>query len=66
MRTGMTFVKEEDGIKFYGEIAAIDMIKVKLDPVEKAMMNDCKIGSPTSDYLLVLETLFRRIEEQIK
>ncbi len=66
MRTGLTFIKEEDGIKFYGEISATDMMAVKLDSVEQAMMDACVFDSPACDYLLVLETLFRRIGEQQK
>lgn len=66
MRTGMTFVKEEDGIRFYGEISATDLMRVKLDQIERMMLAECKFNSPTSDHLLALETLFRRIEEQFK
>lgn len=66
MRTGLTLVKEHDGIKFYGEISDADVMKLKLDQLDRALMEDCVFNAPPADQLLVMEMLFRRIQEQLK
>jgi hypothetical protein len=66
MRSGLTIVKGEDGIKFYGEITSTDLIKLKLDSVDLCILNNCPINAPPEDHLLVLEMLFRRMNQQYR
>ena len=66
MRTGLTVIHELDGIKFYGEIAEVDLIPVKLDHVDQALLNSVPMSAPVADVMLVLEMLFRRIGEHQK
>ena len=59
-------IHERDGIKFYGEIAEVDLIPVKLDHVDQALLNSVPMSAPVADVMLVLEMLFRRIGEHQK
>lgn len=54
----------EEVIRFSGEFTASDLAKVRLDPIERALLDGCKPGTPADDHLLALETLFRRAREQ--
>lgn len=54
------------GISFRGSIEAVDLVKLKLDRLDRALLDD--VGSDgkatPADYLLALEMLFRRHAEQ--
>jgi len=60
----LTMVKNDDGLKFSGEIAWSDVQGLKLFPLDKALMRTTGFNSPPEDHLLVIEMLFRRINEQ--
>lgn len=51
---------------FRGEVRESDLLKIKLDPLDRAVIND--VGSDpkasAADFLLALEILFRRHTEQ--
>ncbi len=66
MKTGLTIVKETDGIKFYGEIAESDIARLKLDNLDRSLMEGTDYNASPADQLLVMEMLFRRIQEQTK
>lgn len=65
MRTGLTIVKEENGIKFYGELSKYDLMRLKFDAIDQSLMDSVGFNAPEKDTLLVLEMLFRRIGEQL-
>lgn len=51
-----------EAIRFEGELSMDDLVRLDLSPFDRALINGS--GAAASDYLLVLEMLFRRIEEQ--
>lgn len=65
MRTGLTLVRESDGVKFYGEIAATDIMKLQLDSLDQHLLETTE-NAAAADQLLVIEMLFRRMQEQTK
>jgi len=63
MRDPVTAV---DVIKFDGEVHAFDLVKLSLDNFDRALLDDVNndTSATAADYLLVLEMLFRRLQEQ--
>lgn len=59
----------DDVIKFNGEFKLSELLKLPLNSLDRAMLNSVNsehAGSASSaDYLLLLEILFRRHEEQL-
>ncbi len=52
-------------IQFSGKIDAHDLFKLKLDPVDQMVLDDCSKPTATgADWLLGLELIFRRLNEQ--
>jgi hypothetical protein len=59
--------RTEDGdevIRFAGEISFAEIVRLKLDRLDRALLDSLPPGSPPADYLLALEMLFRRAREQ--
>ena len=65
MKTGLTLIKEEDGIKFYGEISKLDLMRLEFDVFDTVLIDSVGLDAPAKDILLVLEMLFRLIDEQL-
>lgn len=55
-------------LKFHGEFTQLDLVRLKLTTLDQALLDDVGGGTDTtaSDYLLALEMLFRRAQEQNK
>lgn len=64
MRTGLTVIREDGGVKFYGEIADSDVVRLKLNKLDRELMRTTPFNALPEDQLLVIEMLFRRINEQ--
>jgi hypothetical protein len=54
-------------IKFYGEIDYADLARLRLDGMDRALLNDVDSDPEASaaDYLLALEVIFRRHAQQL-
>ena len=65
MRSRMEIMDTEDGIRFTGLISRLDVVKVRLDAVDRAIIEDCgKPDRSISDWLMALGIIFKRMEEQ--
>lgn len=64
MKSGMTMRRDIDGaIVFEGRVEVSDF--PRLDPFDSALVNECDAeGSTAADWLLALECIFRRAEQQ--
>lgn len=63
--TRMIMQRVEGGIEFRGYIDDYDLFRTQLDPLDQKLIQDCEgTDRNASDWLLALETLFRRMEEQ--
>jgi hypothetical protein len=64
--THMELRRDVDGsIVFCGRFNAADLLRIRLDPFDRALLDDCGAeGRTAADWLLALEMLFRRAREQ--
>lgn len=54
-------------VSFSGSYTVHELARLKLDAIERGMLRQCGgEGTAASDYLLALETIYRRHEEQSK
>jgi len=57
----------EGDIEFHGVLTQHDFLALRLDPFDLMLVKECtKDNSKSSDWLLALEYLFRRMDEQMK
>lgn len=56
----------DEVISFRGEVRASDLLKLRLDPLDRSLLDDVGGDSKATpaDYLLALEMIFRRFAEQ--
>jgi len=51
-------------IRFEGEISDRDLMQLRLTGFDRKIVEDCRQGSTSDDWLLALEIIFRRHREQ--
>lgn len=57
----------DGGIHFNGFVSDADMVLMRLSAADQALFDDCMGADCTAaDWLLGIEMLFRRMEEQLK
>lgn len=64
MKFIMHYTEADKEFHFRGSFSADELADLKLSPVERAMLAQPLDGNPASDYLLALETIYRRHEER--
>lgn len=64
--TTMRMVRTVEGdLLFSGAVSATDFARLRLDNFDRALLADCQgEGRSAADWLLALETVFRRMREQ--
>lgn len=53
-----------DDIHFSGTVSASDLITLRLDSFDRMLLDDCSRSNKSHDWLLLLEMIFRRLNEQ--
>jgi hypothetical protein len=55
----------EGDLLFSGRVSATNFARLRLDNFDRALLADCEgTGRTAADWLLALETIFRRMREQ--
>lgn len=52
-------------IRFSGSFNVRDLASLRFDPLDRALLGETLDGRPASDYLLALEVIYRKHEQQI-
>jgi len=63
MQSKMEMWKDEEGLHFRGTVRPDDF--PRLDAFDRRLLDECgRDGAPAADWLLALECIFRRAEQQ--
>lgn len=68
MKSGMFWQKDAitGAVRFEGHVAAEDLARIKFNPVDRKVLDGCGTANATAaDWLLALELIFRRAQEQL-